>query len=54
MGDGQSQGRGECATHSGRRKTQELTRYQGMNGSRWNDEGAWEIRGHSEFPDRRK
>ena len=29
MGDGPSQGHGECATHSGERETQELTRYQG-------------------------
>ena len=28
-GDGPSQGHGECATHSGSEKTQELTRYQG-------------------------
>ena len=41
-GDGQSQGQGECATHSGERETQELTRYQGMNGSQWNNEGPWE------------
>ena len=41
-------------THSGERETQELTRYQGKNGSQWNDEGAWERRGRSEFPDRRK
>ena len=26
----------------------------GMNGSQWNDEGAWKRRGRSEFPDRRK
>ena len=32
-GDGPSQGHGECATHSGKRETQELTRYQGKNGS---------------------
>ena len=32
-GDGPSQGQGECATHSGERETQELTRYQGKNGS---------------------
>ena len=42
------------ATHSGERETQELTRYQGKNGSQWNGEGAWERRGRSEFPDRRK
>ena len=30
----------ECATHSGERETQELTRYQGKNGSQWNGEGA--------------
>ena len=29
MGDGPSQGHGECATHSGERETQELTRYPG-------------------------
>ena len=28
-GDGPTQGQGECATHSGERETQELTRYQG-------------------------
>ena len=28
-GDGPSQGQVECATHSGERETQELTRYQG-------------------------
>ena len=39
---------------SGERETQELTRYQGKNGSQWNGEGAWERRGRSEFPDRRK
>ena len=49
MGDGPSQGHGECATHSGERETQELTRYQGKNGSQWNGEGAWERRGRSEF-----
>ena len=38
----------------GERETQELTRYQGKNGSQWNGEGAWERRGRSEFPDRRK
>ena len=48
-GDGPSQGHGECATHSGERKTQELTRYQGKNGSQWNGEGAWERRGRSDF-----
>ena len=48
-GDGPSQGHGDCATHSGERKTQELTRYQGKNGSQWNGEGAWERRGRSEF-----
>ena len=53
-GDGPSQGQGECATHSGERETQELTRYQGKNGSQWNGEGAWERRGRSEFPDGRK
>ena len=53
-GDGPSQGHGECATHSGERETQELTRYQGKNGSQWNGEGAWEKRGRSEFPNRRK
>ena len=37
-GDGPSQGQGECATHSGERETQELTRYQGKNGSQWNGE----------------
>ena len=26
------------------REMQELTRYQGMNGSQWNDEGAWKRR----------
>ena len=41
-GDGQSQGQGECATHKGERETQELTKYRGMNGSQWNDGGAWE------------
>ena len=46
--------RERCATHSGERETQELTRYQGKNGSQWNGEGAWERRGRSEFPDRRK
>ena len=51
-GDGPSQGHGECATHSGERETQELTRYQGKNGSQWNGEGAWQRRGRSEFPDR--
>ena len=40
MGDGPSQGHGKCATHSGERETQELTRYQGKNGSQWNGEGA--------------
>ena len=44
-GDGPSQGHGECATHSGKRETQELTRYQGKNGFQWNGEGAWERRG---------
>ena len=44
-GDGQSQVQGECATRSGERETQELTKYQGMNGSQWNDGGAWERRG---------
>ena len=44
-GDGPSQIHGECATHSGERETQELTRYQGKNGSQWNGEGAWERRG---------
>ena len=53
-GDGPSQGHGECATHSGERETQELTRYQGKNGSQWNGEGAWERRDCSEVPDRRK
>ena len=53
-GDDPSQGHGDCATHSGERETQELTRYQGKNGSQWNGEGAWERRGRSEFPDRRK
>ena len=53
-GDGPSQGQGECATHSGERETQELTRYEGKNGSQWNGERAWERRGRSEFPDRRK
>ena len=53
-GDGPSQGQGDCATHSGERETEELTRYQGKNGSQWNGEGAWERRGRSEFPDRRK
>ena len=42
--DGPSQGQGECATHSGERETQELTRYQWKNGSQWNGEGAWERR----------
>ena len=28
-GDGPSQGHGECATHSGERETQKLTRYHG-------------------------
>ena len=40
-GDGPSQGHGECATHSGERETQELTRYQGKNGSQWNGKKAW-------------
>ena len=53
-GDGQSQGQGECATHSGERETQELMKYRGMNGSQWNDGGAWERRGRSGFPDQRK
>ena len=53
-GDGPRQGHGECATHSGERETQELTRYQGKNGSQWNGEVAWERRGRSEVPDRRK
>ena len=53
-GDGPSQSHGECAIHSGERETQKLTRYQGKNGSQWNGEGAWERRGRSEFPDRRK
>ena len=39
-GDGPSQGHGECATHSGERETQKLTRYQGKNGSQWNGEGS--------------
>ena len=38
----------------GERETLELTKYWGMNGSQWNDEGAWERRGRSEFPDQRK
>ena len=53
-GEGQSQVQGECATHSGERETQELTKYRGMNDSQWNDEGAWERRGRSGFPERRK
>ena len=32
-GDGQSQGQGECATHSGERETQEQMKYTAMNGS---------------------
>ena len=33
---------------------QELTKYRWMNGSQWNNGGALERRGRSEFPDRRK
>ena len=38
----------------GSERRTELTRYQGKNGSQWNGERAWERRGRSEFPDRRK
>ena len=44
----------KSAPLSGERETQKLTRYQGKNGSQWNGEGAWERRGRSEVPDRRK
>ena len=54
MGRCPSQDHVESATHSGKRETQELTRYQGKNSSQWNGEGAWERAGRSEFPDRRK
>ena len=53
-GDGQSQGQGESATHSGERERQEQTKYPGMNGSQWNDGGACERWGRSGFPDQKK
>ena len=53
-GDSQSQVQGECATHSGKRETQELMKYRGMNNSQWNDGGAWERRDRLGFPDQRK
>ena len=54
MGDGQTQVQRECATRSGERETQELTKYRGMNGSQWNDGEAWERRDRSGFPGQRK
>ena len=48
-GDGPSQGHGECATHSGKRETQELTKYQGRTAPSGMGEGAWERRGRSDF-----
>ena len=35
-------------------RRQELTKYRGINDSKWSDGGAWERRGCSGFPDWRK